>query len=132
MPTVPTTRNAITASLKECGPMSVMEIAEHLGMRRNRVNTAMTTARGRYPGKWFRIVRYRKQVGVQGRETPIYSASPGPDVPRPSFGEEHVREMRLDYYQRNRARLFVERRVRAGFVSASPWAGLVPLERRAT
>lgn len=68
MPKPPITRDAITAALKECGPMSVPEIAEHLGMARNRINTCMTTARKNHPGRYFRIVRYRPQVGVSGRE----------------------------------------------------------------
>lgn len=126
MPNPPITRDAITAALKECGPMSVPEIAEHLGMARNRVNTCMTTARKNHPGRYFRIVRYRPQVGVSGRETPIYSASPGPDAPRPAFD---VAQGRRDYYQRNRTRLAVERHRRRG-VEATWLSGLVPLDRR--
>lgn len=126
MPMLPTTRNAITQALRECGPMSVPEICEHLGMARNRVNTAMTTARKTYPGRYFRILRYQLQRGQSGRETPIYSASPGPDAPRPAFDP---REGRRDYYQRNRSRLAVERNRRRGV--RSTWiTGLVPLERR--
>lgn len=128
----PTTRDAITAALKECGPMSVPELMEHLGFKRNRINTAMTTARANHPGVFFRIVSYRKQIGVSGRETPVYSASKGPDAPRPDFGEAHRLERNARYYQQNRARLFIERQVRAGVPAASPWAGLIPIERRVT
>lgn len=126
MPMPPTTRDAITAALKECGPMSVPEIAEHLGLARNVINTCMTTARKNHPGKFFRILRYRPQIGVSGRETPIYSASPGPDAPRPVFDQAQGRR---SYYQRNRTRLAVERRRRRG-VEANWLSGLVPLERR--
>lgn len=126
MPVPPTTRDAITAALKECGPMSVPEIAEHLGLARNVINTCMTTARKRYPGKFFRIVRYRLQIGVSGRETPIYSASPGPDAPRPVFDKA---EGRRSHYQRNRARLAAERYRRRG-TEATWLSGLVALERR--
>lgn len=126
MPVPPTTRDAITAALKECGPMSVPEIAEHLGLARNVINTCMTTARKNHPGKFFRILRYRPQIGVSGRETPIYSASPGPDAPRPVFDQAQGRR---SYYQRNRTRLAVERRRRRG-VEANWLSGLVPLERR--
>lgn len=121
-----TTRNAITQALRECGPMSVPEIAERLGMARNRVNTAMTTARANHPGRFFRIIRYRPQVGISGRETPIYSASRGPDAPRPVFDKAHGRR---DHYQRNRSRLAVERHKRRG-ISATWLSGLVPLEHR--
>lgn len=126
MPMPPTTRDAITRALRECGPMSVPEIAEHLGMARNRVNTAMTTARANHPGRYFRIIRYRPQVGVSGRETPIYSASRGPDAPRPEFDKAKGRS---DHYQRNRTRLAVERHKRRG-KSASWLSGLAPMERR--
>ena len=126
MPMPPTTRDAIAQALRECGPMSVPEIAEHLGLARNVINTCMTTARKNHPGKFFRILRYRPQIGVSGRETPIYSASPGPDAPRPVFDQAQGRR---SYYQRNRTRLAVERRRRRG-VEANWLSGLVPLERR--
>lgn len=127
MPMPPTTRDAITQALRECGPMSVPEIAEHLGMPRYLVNTAMTTARRNHPGRFFRIVRYRPQVGVSGRETPIYSASYGPDAPRPIFD---TAQGQRDYYRRNRMRLAVDRRKRRG-VEATWLSGLVPMDRRA-
>ena len=66
MPVKPVTRDAITAALKERGPMSVMELVDHLGWGRNRINACMTTARANHPGKFFRIVRYQLQVGVRG------------------------------------------------------------------
>ncbi|WP_238530656.1 hypothetical protein [Alicycliphilus denitrificans] len=106
--------------------MSVPEIAEHLGLARNVINTCMTTARKNHPGKFFRILRYRPQIGVSGRETPIYSASPGPDAPRPVFDKA---EGRRSHYQRNRARLAAERYRRRG-TEATWLSGLMPLARR--
>lgn len=126
MPMPPTTRDAIAQALRECGPMSVPEIAEHLGLARNVINTCMTTARKNHPGKFFRILRYRPQIGVSGRETPIYSASPGPDAPRPVFDKA---EGRRSHYQRNRARLAAERYRRRG-TEATWLSGLMPLARR--
>lgn len=126
MPMPPTTRDAIAQALRECGPMSAPEIAEHLGLARNVINTCMTTTRKNHPGKFFRILRYRPQIGVSGRETPIYSASPGPDAPRPVFDKA---EGRRSHYQRNRARLAIERNRRRG-TSATWLSGLVPLDRR--
>lgn len=90
MPVKPVTRDAITAALKECGPMSVIELVDHLGWGRNRINACMTTARANHPGKFFRIVRYQLQVGVRGRETPVYAAGRGRDAPRPAFDQEHA------------------------------------------
>ena len=126
MPMPPKTRDAIYQALRECGPMTVPEIAEHLGVPRHIVNTAMTTARRNHPGRYFSIIRYIPQVGRSGRETPVYSARSGPDAPRPDFDS---RASRSSYYQRNRARLAAERHARRG--KASSWiTGLVPLERR--
>lgn len=112
--------------------MTVPELVEYLGLPRNKVNAAMTTARKNHPGKVFRIVRYRKQMGVQGRETPIYAAGPGPDAPRPDFGEVHKQERRQRYYLSNRAIWATRRKSRAGQGAASPWSGLLPMARRAT
>lgn len=132
MPVKPVTRDAITAALKECGPMTVPELVENLGWSRNRVNTAMTTARNNHPGKFFRIVRYQTRHGSKGRETPVYIAGPGPDAPRPEFGAQHKRERDRSYYQSNRALWAARRKARTGQTTASPWAGLVPMQRRQT
>ena len=126
MPVPPTTRDAITQALRECGPMSVPELAEHLGIARNRINTCMTTARRNHPGKLFRIVSYQQHVGVRGRETPIYAEGPGRDAPRPKFDTAQTRSAR---YQRSRGLSAVDRRRRRG-LKASWLSGLIPIERR--
>ncbi|MCT6719477.1 hypothetical protein [Acidovorax sp. K2F] len=130
MPKPPITRDAITAALKECGPMTVPELVEHLDWPRNRVDACITTARENHPGKFFRIVRYRKQVGVQGREAAVYAAGPGPDAPRPTFDDAHKREIKHRYYQGNRALWAAKRKSRTGRGAVNPWAGLVPMARR--
>lgn len=130
MPVPPITRDAITAALKECGPMTVQELIEYLGWPRNRVDACITTARADHPGKFFRIVRYRKQVGVQGREAAVYAAGPGPDAPRPAFDDVHRREVKQRYYLGNRAIWAAKRKSRTGQGAASPWGGLVPMQRR--
>ena len=130
MPKPPATRDAITAALKECGPMSVPELVEHLGWTRTRVDACITTARSNHPGKLFRIVRYRKQVGVQGREAAVYAAGPGPDAPRPVFDDAHKLEGKRRYYRNNRAMWAASRKRRTGQGAASPWSGLIPIQRR--
>lgn len=130
MPKPPITRDAIAAALKECGPMSVMEIVEHLGMTRNQVNACLTTARANHPGKFFRIVSYRTQAGVQGRETPVYAAGPGRDAKRPTFDRERYLNRRRRYYLNNRAQWAARRKARTNQGPASPWDGLVPMARR--
>lgn len=130
MPVKPRTRDAITAALNECGPMSVVEIMEHLGMSRTKVNACLSTARANHPGKFFHIVRYQPQVGVQGRETPIYAAGPGSDAKRPKFSRKHVTARRSNHYRRNRARIAVDRKLRSGAGKASPWSWLLPIATR--
>ncbi|ART57110.1 hypothetical protein CBP36_19585 (plasmid) [Acidovorax carolinensis] len=132
MPVPPVTREAITEALNEFGPMSVPEIAEHLAWSRNRVNTCLTTARANHPGKFFKIVSYRMQQGVQGREIPVYAAQAGPDRRRPAFGAEHTKIRGQEYARRNRARAAVARKRRRGMHEVNPWSGLMPIGMRAT
>lgn len=110
--------------------MTVLELVEYLGWPRNRVDACITTARANHPGKFFRIVRYRKQVGIQGREAAVYAAGPCPDASRPAFDAEHQREIKHRYYLSNRAIWAAKRKARTGHVPATPWAGLVPMARR--
>ena len=132
MPVKPVTRDAVTAALKECGPMSVMELVDHLGWGRNRINACMTTARANHPGKFFRIVRYQLQVGVRGRETPVYAAGRGRDAPRPAFDQEHAKTVHRRNYLRNRAHRAAQRKRREGAPPASWLTWLVPMGRRGT
>lgn len=127
MPVPSTTRDAITAALKEHGPMSVLEIMEVTGFGRLKVNACLNTARHDHPGRYFRIVSYRRNVGVQGREIPVYSASMGRDVPRPVFDKKDTNR---NYYLRNRARQAVRRKVNTGKAPANPWAGLIQMQYR--
>lgn len=130
MPKPPITRDTITAALKECGPMTVLELVEYLGFTRTKVDGCITQARANHPGRFFRIVRYRKQVGIQGREAAVYGAGPGPDAPRPAFDDAHKREIKHRHYQGNRALWAARRKSRTGRGAANPWAGLVPMARR--
>jgi hypothetical protein len=126
MPVPPTTRDAIIQALRDCGPMTAVEIAQHLGVPRHRVESAIVTARKNWPGRYLRVIRYQQRTGVSGREAAVYSASRGPDAPRPVFDP---RQGKRDYYQRNRTRLAVDRQRRRG-AQANWLSGLVPLERR--
>lgn len=129
MPQKPVVRNAVTEALLEMGPMTAVEIAAHLGWPRNRVETTISMARTNYPGKFFRVVKYELQVGRQGRETAVYAAGPGEDVPRPLFGKAHYRLVSQRYHQRNRALRAAQRRARNQKSSTSPWAALLPGKR---
>lgn len=127
MPTPPTTRDAITKALTDCGPMTVAELVEHLQWTRTRVDGCISLARANHPGQFFRIVRYRHG---RGREAAVYAAGPGKDAKRPTFDQAHVAARNGSYYRRNRARLAVARKLRAGAPMASPWSGLIPPARR--
>lgn len=83
MPCVPITRNAIEKLLREQGPMTAAEISEALGFNRKRVDASIVEARKRYRHQIFRIAGYKRQVGVQGREAPIYGLGPDKDMRRP-------------------------------------------------
>ncbi len=127
MPVPPITRDTITAALVEFGPMSVLEIMEATGFGRQRVNSCLNTARHDHPRTFFKIVDYQRNVGVQGREIPIYAAGPGRDALRPAFKKK---ESQHAYYLRNRARVAVRRKSNAGYATPNPWAGLLPMQTR--
>ena len=132
MPSPPVIRDAITAALKDCGPMGVVEIAKYLGLSRSKVDHSITRARENHPGKFFRIASYQLQSGTQGREARIYAAGPGKDVMRPAFDSSHITARKHAYYLRNRAMWAVKRKSRNGAVASSPWTGLVQMVQRAT
>lgn len=85
MPSAPITRNIIEKLLREQGPMTAAEITEALGFTRTRVDGSIVEARKRYGHQIFRIAGYKRQVGVQGREAPIYGIGPDKDVRRPQM-----------------------------------------------
>lgn len=136
MPMIPTTRDTIFATLKSQGPMSIAEIAETLGWGRNRVCVCMCNARAKYPGQFFRVVRYEYQRGKAGREIPIYAAKRGADAPRPVLDIENDRERKRRWYRNHTAKVLAAHRQRrakkAGRSAApNPWAQLIPAENRA-
>lgn len=129
----PTSRDAVTAALREHGPMNAADIADFLGWPQIRVNATLNTARRDHPGKFFRIVRTVMRQGSSGRDAPVYSASPGPDAPRPTLGADYDKQRSQRYYLQNRARILCRVRAsRQGAQQASPWQGLVPVQSRVT
>ena len=128
MPAKPTSRSVVVALLRECGPLSAADVAEHLGWLRNRVNKTMGEARKRRPGLVFRIVRYELYPGRQGRETPIYAAEAGEDAKRPTFNQNRRLAQRRAYYWRNRAQISAKRYSKTS--ASNRWLGLVRIEDR--
>lgn len=128
----PTSRDAVTAVLREHGPMNSADIADVLGWTQSRVNSTLSTARRDHPGKFFRVIRTVMRQGSQGRDAPVYSASPGPDAPRPPMNAAYHQKRNQRYYQQNRARILCRIRAsRQGVQAASPWQGLVLVQSRA-
>ena len=128
----PTSRDAVTAALREHGPMNSADIADVLGWPQSRVNSTLSTARRDHPGKFFRVIRTVMRQGSRGRDAPVYSASPGPDAPRPPMDAAYHRQRNQRYYQQNRARILCRIRAsRQGVQAASPWQGLVLVQSRA-
>lgn len=129
----PTSRDAVTAALREHGPMNAADIADVLGWPQSRVNSTLNTARRDHPGKFFRIIRTVMRQGSRGRDAPVYSASPGPDALRPTLGKDYDKLRNQRYYLRNRVRILCRIRAsRQGVQAASPWQGLVPVQSRVT
>ena len=131
MPVKPSSRDAITAALREYGPMNSADIADLLGWTQSRANSTLNTARRDHPGKFFRIIRTVMRQGSSGRDAPVYSASPGPDAPRPTLGADYNKQRSQRYYLQNRARILCRIRAsRQGAQAANPWQGLVPVQSR--
>lgn len=103
MPCVPITRNAIFKLLETEGPMTAAEITEALNFTRKRVDASIVEARKKYGTQFFRITGYRRQVGVQGREAPIYGVGPKEDVPKPKMDTHRDRKkIQERYREKNR------------------------------
>lgn len=126
MPTVPTTRNTITALIQEHGSMTAAEIADMLGWTRQRVNGCITQARIDHGTWFFRISAYRRQEGHGGREAPVYGLGPGKDAARPVMNsiEEH-RARQARYRDRNRLVINMRNRARRSGTMAHPFDQLL-------
>lgn len=129
MPAPPTSRNAVWDALYQHGQMSVVELVEHLGWSRNRVNKVIQTARKEHPEEFFRIVRYDlRPSGERGHETPIYAAERGKDVKRPVFDDAHRARLARIRYEKRRAQRVASRRS----APATPWDAFIPIPTRST
>lgn len=131
-------RDTITKALKDFGPMTKEEIAEHTGISLVQVATSIDCARNLLPKKIFRIVKWYEQPGVWGRYLAIYAAGPGPDAKRKVLTKAE-RKAKNDalYRERNRAAINAKHRARRAKelgreAVANPWAQLVPPASRAS
>ena len=125
----PPVRSAIVAALQQHGPMTCAEITEMLDWPTQRAHGAISTARARYPGQFFRVVGWRR-TGTRSKDASIYAAEPGPDAEKPRTNtRKRRRETQSRYRDKNRA--LINTRARAIRDKASgkitrhnPWAQL--------
>lgn len=118
-------RQALLAFFREHGPASAAELEDALGRA---ARDRLGRTRARHPGKFFRIVSYRRQVNVQGREIPIYAAQEGPDRARPrsqtgtAQTEERRAAQKRAYYHRHKASVAARRSTKPA--EQNPWMQL--------
>lgn len=97
------TRDAIYALLERDGPMTAAEIAYALGKLHKTIAASIAAARSDHGTKYFRIVSYQRQVGVQGREAPVYGIGPDPDARRPAMNTPRdKRAIKQRYAEKNK------------------------------
>lgn len=111
-------RDAITALLLRDGPMKAAEIAEALDVPRKKVDATLIYTRSKYGSQFFRIESYARQVGVKGREAPVYEIGPEPDAPRPKMNSKRDRkQIQQRYRDKNRVIIRARNRKRMGTTS---------------
>lgn len=76
-------RDLLLAWLESDGPMTAAELEAVTRVPRKKISACINYTRSTYGTKYFRIASYMRQVGVGGREAPIYGVGPMRDAPRP-------------------------------------------------
>lgn len=111
-------RDAITEAIERDGPMTGAELADTLNVPRKQIDSSLAHARYEYGTKFFRISGYARQVGIGGREAPIYAIGPEPDEPRPKMNSKRDRKKIQERYRdKNRAVIRARDRKRKGITS---------------
>jgi len=132
----PINRSQVVDALKAAGPMTVEEIAEHLGWEGKKVSTTIGSTRWLLPEQVFRIVRYVQVIGRRSRDLAVYAAEPGVDAPKPPINAVKRRKQTEARY-RDKHRAIINARNRAshaakrGVVIVNPWIQLAPPQLRA-
>jgi hypothetical protein len=130
----PPVRNAVLACLREHGPMTMMEVAETLQWPVERVHSAISGARKRYPGQLVHIVAYRKHP-ERGKDVSVFKAGPGEDKPRPVLTKQQKaarrRVTQTKYNRKNRTLIDTRARIKRAKakgveVVSNPWLHLMP------
>jgi len=96
-------RNAVIAVLKEHGPMTIPEIADHLAWDLPRTRSVIANGRRLHPGKLFRIIAYRRATESKGKDTGVFAAQAGPDKPRNPDKIARRKKTQASYRRRHQA-----------------------------
>lgn len=115
--------DAIIASLRDLGPQSASELAEHLNKRQRSVHNSISGAR-----PLFRIHSWRRSLATGGKPSPVWTLQTSKhagDAPRPEP------ETRKQINARWRANHITKLRA-VGRSAASPWDALMPVGARRT
>lgn len=108
-------RDVLLAWLESDGPLTAAELAQMTGFTRHQVDSCLIHSRKKYGTQFFRIDSYRRQVGVGGREAPLYAVGPDPDAVRPRMDTARDRKATQERYrQKNKALLRARDRKRRG------------------
>lgn len=91
MPTVPTTRNAITKLLQNEGEMCAADIAERLGFTRKSVDGAIHVMRKR---DMLHIVDWKRNFSTGGCFGAIYAQGKGFNLPKPKINARKESQQR--------------------------------------
>lgn len=132
----PINRSQVVGALKAAGPMTVEEIAEHLGWKGKKVSTTIGSTRWLLPEQVFRIVRYVQVFGRRSRDVAVYAAEPGADAPkRPINVAKRRKQTEARYRDKHRAIINARNRAsyaaKRGEVVVNPWIQLAPPQLRA-
>lgn len=127
----------IIEALRESGPMTKQEIADYTGLPFSKVASCIDSARYLYPGKIFRIVEFRPQVGVFGIPIAVFTHAGGPDAPklqRTDAERKKINDAR--YREKNRASINAYHRARRSRIAGvaptmNPWLQLAAPSSRA-
>lgn len=127
---------AITALLRKRGPLTTRQIAEELDATVHAINSAIVKRRKDHPGERFRITSWDAVTGEWRRLLARYSASGGPDAPKPvrtarELNTLAVRRYRAKNLEASRAKERARTARRRGrTLVVNPWEGLAPVGLR--
>lgn len=121
----PIHRSRIVAALQECGPMTVLDLADHLGLSKDIVGSCISSTRWLLPQQVFRAVRYQPVTGRRGRDLAVYAAEAGPDAPHRVDPAKRRKQSEARYRDKNRALINARSRTRDA-APPNPWLMLAP------